>query len=161
MGYVETKEVTDLKVDSNGLETHGDNGDVKQSTGDTEQYGSAVFEPGEIENVGESTHRGLKSRHAQMIALGGTIGTGLFVGSGATLARGGPAFILLCYIIITVLVLFVVTAITEVAAHLPVAGGTMSYFGFRYASNSLGFAMGWLYWYVFGFAWTRAPLREN
>lgn len=100
--------------------------------------------------IHESTKRGLKSRHAQMIALGGTIGTGLFVGSGATLARGGPAFILAGYLVLTILVLFIVTAITEVAAHLPLTGGTMSYFGFRYASNSLGFAMGWLYWYSLG-----------
>lgn len=111
---------------------------------------NAVLNTYELEELSESTKRGLKSRHAQMIALGGTIGTGLFVGSGATLAMGGPAFILACYIILTVLVLFIVTAITEVAAHLPLAGGTMSYFGFRYASNSLGFAMGWLYWYSLG-----------
>lgn len=56
---------------------------------------------GELEVLQQSTKRGLKSRHAQMIALGGTIGTGLFVGSGATLARGGPAFILVCYIIVS------------------------------------------------------------
>lgn len=73
-----------------------------------------------------TTQRGLKSRHAQMIALGGTIGTGLFVGSGQTLALGGPAFILVSYIVMTILVYFVVTAITEVATYLPVHGGTMS-----------------------------------
>ena len=115
-----------------------------------QRYGSAVLEPGELEVLQQSTKRGLKSRHAQMIALGGTIGTGLFVGSGATLARGGPAFILVCYIIMTVLIMFIITAITEVAAHIPIAGGTMSYFGFRYVSSSLGFAMGWLYWYSLG-----------
>ncbi|KAI9839407.1 MAG: hypothetical protein M1837_002094 [Sclerophora amabilis] len=100
--------------------------------------------------IHETTKRGLKSRHAQMIALGGTIGTGLFVGSGATLARGGPAFILIAYSLITFFVLGIVTAITEVAAYLPVAGGTMSYYGHRYVSSSLGFAMGWLYWYSLG-----------
>jgi amino acid transporter len=52
--------------------------------------------------------------------------------------------------ILSVLVLFVVTAITEVAAYLPVSGGTMSYYGHRNVSNSLGFAMGWLYWYSLG-----------
>jgi yeast amino acid transporter len=98
----------------------------------------------------EQTHRGLKSRHAQMIALGGTIGTGLFVGSGQTLARGGPAFILVCYIVITLSVYCVVTAITEVATYLPVHGGTMSYYGYRYVSRSMGFAMGYLYWYALG-----------
>ena len=116
----------------------------------SKKYGSAVLEPGELEILQQSTKRGLKSRHAQMIALGGTIGTGLFVGSGSTLARGGPAFILVCYIIMTVLIMFIVSAITEVAAHIPIAGGTMSYFGFRYVSSSLGFAMGWLYWYSLG-----------
>jgi amino acid transporter len=113
-------------------------------------YHSAVLEPGELEVPKESIKRGLKSRHAQMIALGGTIGTGFFVGSGATLARGGPAFILVYYIIMTILIMFIITAITEVAAHIPIAGGTMSYFGFRYVSSSLGFAMGWLYWYSLG-----------
>ncbi|KAH0835996.1 putative proline-specific permease put4 [Fonsecaea pedrosoi] len=97
-----------------------------------------------------TTHRGLKSRHAQMIALGGTIGTGLFVGSGATLALGGPAFILAAYVIMTFLVYCVVTAITEVAAYLPVHGGTMSYYGYRYVSRSMGFALGYLYWYALG-----------
>lgn len=52
--------------------------------------------------------------------------------------------------ILSVLVLFVVTAITEVSAFLPVSGGTMSYYGHRNVSNSLGFAMGWLYWYSLG-----------
>jgi amino acid transporter len=97
-----------------------------------------------------TTQRGLKSRHAQMIALGGTIGTGLFVSSGQTLALGGPAFILVSYIIITILVYFIVTAITEVATYLPVHGGTMSYYGYRYVSRSMGFAMGYLYWYALG-----------
>lgn len=106
-------------------------------------------EYGEGELV-ETTKRGLKARHAQMIALGGTIGTGLFVGSGGTLAKGGPLFILLSYMLLSVLVLFVVTAITEVAAYLPVSGGTMSYYGHRNVSNSLGFAMGWLYFYSLG-----------
>ena len=94
--------------------------------------------------------RGLKARHAQMIALGGTIGTGLFVGSGATLARGGPAFILITYLVLSVVVYFVVTAIVEVAAYLPIAGGTMSYYGHRNVSNSMGVAMGFLYWYSLG-----------
>ena len=98
----------------------------------------------------QQTQRGLKSRHAQMIALGGTIGTGLFVGSGQTLARGGPAFILTGYIVITLSVYCVVTAITEVATYLPVHGGTMSYYGYRYVSRSMGFAMGYLYWYALG-----------
>jgi amino acid transporter len=85
-----------------------------------------------------------------MIALGGTIGTGLFVGSGQTLNRGGPAFILGAYILMSFLVFCVVTAITEVAAYLPTPGSSMNLFGYRYVSRSLGFAMGWLYFYSLG-----------
>ncbi|KAJ5047578.1 uncharacterized protein L3040_003400 [Drepanopeziza brunnea f. sp. 'multigermtubi'] len=111
---------------------------------------SSVKSDGELGDVVqdvEKTKRGLKPRHAQMIALGGTIGTGLFVGSGSTLARGGPLFILITYSIVSAMVLFVVTAIVEISAYLPVSGGTMGYYGHRNVSKSLGFAMGWLYWY--------------
>jgi len=78
------------------------------------------------------------------------IGTGLFVGSGQTLARGGPAFILISYIFMAFLVWCIVTSITEVAAWLPTKGSSMNMFGYRYVSRSLGFAMGWLYWYSLG-----------
>ncbi|KAJ5929882.1 hypothetical protein N7454_006832 [Penicillium verhagenii] len=98
----------------------------------------------------ETTQRGLKSRHVQLMALGGTIGTGLFVGSGQSLATGGPASLLLGYLFISALVYGIVTAIAEIGAYLPVHGGTMSYHGFRYVSRSLGFAMGYLYWYSLG-----------
>ena len=100
--------------------------------------------------VERGTKRGLKPRHAQMIALGGSIGTGLFVGSGATLARGGPAFILACYILVSVMIYFVVTALVEVATYNPVAGASMAYYGTRNVSKSLGFSMGWLYFYSLG-----------
>lgn len=98
----------------------------------------------------ETTQRGLKSRHAQMIALGGTIGTGLFVGSGVALARGGPAFLILAFCIISFLVYCIVTAITEVAAYLPTPGSSMNLFAYRYANRSLGFSLGYLYFYSLG-----------
>ncbi|KAL1960090.1 hypothetical protein VTO42DRAFT_262 [Malbranchea cinnamomea] len=96
------------------------------------------------------TKRGLKSRHVQMMAIGGTIGTGLFVGSGQALATGGPAFLLGAYCFIGALVFLAVTAVAEIGAYLPVHGGTMSYYGYRYVSRSLGFALGYLYWYSMG-----------
>ncbi|KAI4949966.1 hypothetical protein J4E86_007921 [Alternaria arbusti] len=98
----------------------------------------------------ETTQRGLKSRHAQMIALGGTIGTGLFVGSGQTLARGGPAFILSTYIAMSFLIFCTVAGIIEVAAYLPTPGSSMNLFGYRYVSRSMGFGLGWLYFYSLG-----------
>lgn len=102
-----------------------------------------------VEARSPSTKRGLSSRHAQFIALGSSIGTGLFVSTGATLAKGGPAFLVGSYIIVSFLVYLIMAAITEVAAYLPLPGGTMNYYGSRYVSSSLGFMMGWLYFYSF------------
>lgn len=93
--------------------------------------------------------RGLKTRHATMVAIGGTIGTGLFVGAGQALAAGGPAFLFLAYTIMCMLVFGIITFTAEMSAYMPIEGSTMSYFGTRYVSKSLGFAMGWLYWYSF------------
>ncbi|KAL8809156.1 MAG: hypothetical protein Q9223_006703 [Gallowayella weberi] len=95
------------------------------------------------------TERGLKARHAQMIAIGGTIGTGLFVGSGQALSMGGPLLLLLSYLILSLLVYGIVTATTELSSYLPVRGANMTYYGSRFFSKSLGFAMGWMYWYIF------------
>jgi yeast amino acid transporter len=50
----------------------------------------------------------------------------------------------------TFLMYCVVTAVIEVAAYLPVHGGTMSYYGYRYVSRSMGFSLGYLYWYALG-----------
>ncbi len=62
--------------------------------------------------------RGLKSRHAQLIALGGTIGTGLFVSTGSTLAKGGPGFFLIAYLLMSALVFLIVSSITLTASYL-------------------------------------------
>ncbi|RAO74242.1 uncharacterized protein BHQ10_010254 [Talaromyces amestolkiae] len=99
---------------------------------------------------GETTKRGLKSRHAQMLALGGTIGTALFVSTGQTLAKGGPAFLLGTFLFMSVVVYTVVTALTEIATWMPVSGSSVSYYANRVVSPSFGFATGWLYVYCLG-----------
>lgn len=111
---------------------------------------SKALQMGSSLEAGEETHRGFKSRHSQMIALGGAIGTSLFLGTAQVLRVGGPAFLVASYGIMSILVYGIVTGIAEVATHLPVPGGTMSYYGNKYASSSLGFAMGYLYWYSLG-----------
>lgn len=110
----------------------------------------ALVEADLLDDRYNQTSRGLRSRHVSLMGLGGTIGTGLFVGSGQSLAIGGPASLLLGYVFISVLVYCLVTAIAEIGAYMPVHGSTMSYHGFRYVSRSLGFAMGYLYWYSIG-----------
>lgn len=98
----------------------------------------------------EETERGFKPRHSQMIALGGAIGTSLFLGTAQVLRVGGPGFLLLSYGILSIMVYGIVTGIAEVAAYLPVPGSTMAFHGNKYVSRSLGFAMGYLYWYSLG-----------
>lgn len=100
-------------------------------------------------NQNTETKRGLISRHAQMIALGGTIGTGHFVGSGQVLRMGGPLFLFLAYSTITVLLYGVATATGEMYSYLPFPGCSVSYYGSRSVSRSLGFKLGWVYWYIF------------
>lgn len=97
-----------------------------------------------------NTHRGIKSRHAQMMAIGGAIGTSLFVGSGAALAVSGPALLLIAYIVLCFLVYGVLTATCEMNTYLPVPGASPALYANRFVSPSLGFALGWLYWYSFG-----------
>ncbi|KAI9818220.1 MAG: glyceraldehyde-3-phosphate dehydrogenase 1 [Pycnora praestabilis] len=88
--------------------------------------------------------RKLKGRHLQMIAIGGSIGTGLFVGSGKALANGGPASLLIAYGIIGVMLYCTVHALGEMAVLFPVAGSFSAY-STRFLDPAWGFAMGWNY----------------
>lgn len=90
--------------------------------------------------------RRLQSRHLQMIAIGGTIGTGLFIGSGGALAKAGPAGALIAYAFVGTLVYSVMVALGEMATYLPVSGAFTVYAS-RFVDHSLGFAMGWIYWF--------------
>lgn len=100
---------------------------------------------GDFELVKQAgTRRNIKSHHAQMIVIGGSIGTGLFVGLGQALAIGGPGFLLLAYCLMSLLVYSIVTALIEVGSYLPISGSSTAYYCTRYVSPSLGFALGWL-----------------
>ena len=90
--------------------------------------------------------RNLKARHLTMIAVGGSIGTGLFVASGATIAMAGPAGALLSYALIGLMVYFLMTSLGELAAFMPESGSFATY-GSRYVDPAFGFALGWNYWY--------------
>lgn len=90
-------------------------------------------------------HRGLKSRHITMIAIGGAIGTGLIIGTGKALAQSGPASILISYTFVGFLVWIVMCGLGEMAAWLPHASGFSGY-ATRFVDPALGFALGWTYW---------------
>lgn len=88
--------------------------------------------------------RALESRHMQMIAIGGAIGAGLFVGSGEALVNGGPAAIVICYTIVGVLMLCTMMSLGELAVMYPVNGGYYEYSA-RLLDPSWGIALGWTY----------------
>ncbi|KAL4732180.1 histidine permease [Fusarium chlamydosporum] len=88
--------------------------------------------------------RELKGRHLQMIAFGGSIGTGLFVASGGSLYRGGPASVLLSYILIGAMQYCTMQSLGELCVAFPIAG-SFSAFSTRFLDPSWGFAMGWNY----------------
>ncbi|MDO4910098.1 MAG: amino acid permease [Corynebacterium sp.] len=99
-------------------------------------------------NEGSERHlkRSLKERHMYMIAIGGSIGTGLFVASGATVAGAGPGGALLAYLLIGCMVFLLMQSLGEMATYLPLAGSFGEY-GRRFVSPSFGFAIGWNYWF--------------
>ena len=66
--------------------------------------------------------RGLSARQVSMIAIAGTIGTGLFLGTGRSLAQGGPASMLICYAIVGFIVYITLLLLGEMATQYPVAG---------------------------------------
>ncbi|MDO7907856.1 amino acid permease [Paenibacillus sp. JX-17] len=93
-----------------------------------------------------SLRKGLKSRHMTMIALGGSIGTGLFLASGSAIAGAGPGGALLAYATIGIMVFFLMTSLGELATFMPESGSFSTYAG-RFVDPALGFAMGWNFWY--------------
>jgi len=114
--------------------------------------------------VADKLARKLSARQVQMIAIGnsqlssqdlkfsrltntgGTIGTGLFLGTGKSLATGGPASMLIAYMIVGVIVFLTMLALGEMAAYVPIAGSFCTFAG-RYVDDSLGFALTWNYWF--------------
>ncbi|WP_228255308.1 amino acid permease [Ornithinimicrobium avium] len=92
----------------------------------------------------ERLHRGLQNRHIQLIAIGGAIGTGLFMGSGKTIAAAGPS-VLIVYLIIGTMLFFVMRAMGELLLF------NLDYKSFQdFAADMLGgwagFFCGWTYW---------------
>ena len=81
-----------------------------------------------------------------MIAIGGAIGTGLFVASGETISVAGPGGALIAYGVIGLMVYFLMTSLGEMATYLPVSGSFGTYAS-RYVDSAFGFAVGWNYWF--------------
>lgn len=90
--------------------------------------------------------RGLKERHIQLIAIGGSIGVGLFLGSSAAIQTAGPA-LLVAYLIGGVVVFCLLRALGEVAVAYPVAG-SFSVYAHTFLGPLAGYLTGWTYWFM-------------
>lgn len=96
---------------------------------------------------GDTLKRGLKNRHIQLIALGGAVGTGLFLGIGQTIQMAGPS-VLLGYAIGGFIAFLIMRQLGEMVVEEPVAG-SFSHFAYKYWGNFAGFASGWNYWVLY------------
>ncbi|WP_405780772.1 amino acid permease [Streptomyces sp. NBC_00859] len=94
----------------------------------------------------EPLSAGLKQRHLTMLGLGGVIGAGLFVGSGAGIAVAGPG-IVVSYLIAGTLAMLVMRMLGEMSSALP-ASGSFSVHAERALGRWAGFTVGWLYWFL-------------
>ncbi|KAK1993394.1 hypothetical protein LX36DRAFT_729969 [Colletotrichum falcatum] len=91
-------------------------------------------------------HRRLNNRHIQLTAIGGTIGTGLFVSIGGALAKAGPANLLICFLAYSCVVSLINNSVAEMMTHMPVSGGFVRLAG-HWVDDALGFAVGWNFFF--------------
>ena len=95
--------------------------------------------------------RTLSARHLVMISLGGSIGTGLFLASGAPVSQAGPGGALFAYALVGLMVYFIMTALAELSAFEPVSG-SFAVYGEKYVDRGFGLAMGVNYCYNWAIA---------
>ncbi len=102
----------------------------------------------------EDLQRGLKNRHIQLIAIGGAIGTGLFLGAGKSIHLAGPS-IMLNYALIGVMLFFMMRALGEMLIYSPTSG-SFTHFAESFIGPWAGFITGWTYW----FCWIVTGMAE-
>jgi len=131
-------------IDGQSSPTYDDH-DVRKGSVTAVNEAAAMY--GSVEDAEKYGYvsRGLKSRHIQFIALGGTIGTGLFLGIGKAFVSSGPLSVLLGYTLTGVAIYAMMQCLGEMATWLPLPGAVPQYCA-RYVDPALGFAVGWNNW---------------
>ncbi|OAL50376.1 hypothetical protein IQ07DRAFT_509375 [Pyrenochaeta sp. DS3sAY3a] len=97
---------------------------------------------GSVREVADQTHRKLKSRHIQLIGIGGTIGTALYVQIGRGLMNGGPGALFLAFSLWCTVILSVTLSIAEMVTYLPISSPFIRFAG-RFVDDAFGVAAGW------------------
>ncbi|KZV64670.1 general amino acid permease 1 [Peniophora sp. CONT] len=135
--------------------------DEKYPDGSKEHSLTKDIEPGYAVPVGDDdderyhfsavdtdlVQRRLKQRHVQMIAIAGTLGTGLFLGSGGAISGAGPAGALISYLIVGTVAYATLCSVGEMTSLAPISG-TFPHFAARWVDPAFGFAVGWNYFYA-------------
>ncbi|KAL2209654.1 dicarboxylic amino acid permease [Sarocladium strictum] len=150
-----------MNYNEEGLTNRGSNSSGKDISPKPEHSGEKHADPDALRHQydgqhirgfetaeGTRLHRGLKARHITMIAIGGALGTGLIIGTGKALANAGPGSLFISYTFIGSIVFIVMSGLGEMAAWLPLSAGFTGYAS-RYCHPSLGFALGWTYWFKY------------
>ncbi|EMD38505.1 hypothetical protein CERSUDRAFT_113683 [Gelatoporia subvermispora B] len=132
--------VFDTMTDYDEKTSHSIKESVSDAQAEAQFHDAHLVDPEEE----ESLHRDLSARQISMIALGGAIGTGLIIGSGTALERGGPLGLFLGYSFVGFICYLVMIALGEMCAYLPHKKGFPGYAS-RFVDPAFGFALGWNY----------------
>src|SRR6201996_5988216 len=103
----------------------------------------SVYDNSALMAEDEGYHKGLKPRQLQMIAIGGAIGTGLFLGAGSRLHNAGPG-LFLAYAFCGIFVFLILRALGELVLHRPSSGSFVSY-AREFLGEKAAFVAGWMY----------------
>lgn len=147
MAEKELKHVDVDNVDPLDHSHHAQEGEKDGSlkvTNEDAQY--VEIEPGELSDNADLLQRRLNNRQIQLIAIGGSIGTAIFVSIGGALAKGGPISLLLAYLIYACFLGMVNNGVAEMTILHPVSGGFVRMAG-KWVDDAFGFAAGWNFFF--------------
>ncbi|KAL2823575.1 amino acid permease/ SLC12A domain-containing protein [Aspergillus cavernicola] len=132
--------------------SHRKNSEENTPEPDPDQKSSEAALPGELISAGsQHLHRKLGGKEIQLFAVGGAIGTSLYVQMGASLPKGGPAGLFLGFVLYGTIVLSVNQCFAEMVTYLPIASPFVRLAGF-WVDDALSFAMGWNYFFLMAFS---------
>ncbi|MCC3767240.1 amino acid permease [Streptomyces sp. UNOC14_S4] len=117
---------------------------TSEQVADRSADAEAARQDGSGQGASEGYQRGLGNRQIQMIAIGGAIGTGLFLGAGTAIHRAGPSLIL-AYAIAGLVIFFIMRALGELLMYRPVSGSFSDY-AREFLGPFWGYVTGWTYW---------------
>ncbi|MEU2869989.1 amino acid permease [Streptomyces olivoreticuli] len=117
---------------------------TSEQVADRTANAEAAQQDGSGQDASEGYQRGLGNRQIQMIAIGGAIGTGLFLGAGTAIHKAGPSLIL-AYAIAGLVIFFIMRALGELLMYRPVSGSFSDY-AREFLGPFWGYVTGWTYW---------------